>query len=115
MPLFDTYKYQSDAGEIYQIRLSDATKGITGNTEPAGALTDGKVEVKVSDMGRKRKYGISPRGVTLRRTTGTGAARKVYYKRVAALTPDAQAAIFAAETITINSVAWTPYDTINEE
>lgn len=108
-------KYQTDDAAIFKIRLANQTLAIAGNTPPAGAITDNNVEVKVSQAGNRRKFGLSPRGVRYKRSTGTGDDIKNYYTFAAALTPAAQTAMLAAASAVINGVTWTPYSKVNEE
>lgn len=108
-------KYETDDGNIFKIRLSNQSSAIAGNTEPAGAITDNNVEVKVSQAGNRRKYGLSPRGVRYKRSTGTGDDIKSYYTFVPSLTQAAQTAMLAAASATFGGYAWTPYSKVNEE
>lgn len=100
-------KYQSNGGGIYRIRLDAAKLGITGNTPPAGAITDPNVEVEVSEAGSRRKFGIHPRGVRFSRV-GTGAdLNKRFSVFIPALTEASLAAIAATESITYKGQTFT--------
>jgi hypothetical protein len=95
-----TTKYQSDSGGIYRIRLDAAKVSLSGNTAPAGAITDPNVEVEVSEAGSRRKFGIHPRGVRFSRIgTGTDLNRR-FSTFIPALTPAAYTALLGADTIT---------------
>lgn len=93
-------KYQSDSGAIYKIRIDSAKAGITGNTAPAGAITDPNVEVQVSQAGQRRKFGIAPRGVYFQRTGSGADLNKVFRVFVPALTPAAFTTLSTAASIT---------------
>lgn len=112
---YDTTLYETDAGNKFKIRLSTQSAAITGNTAPAGPDTDPNVEVKVSQAGNRRKFGLAPRGVRYKRTTGTGDATKAYYTFVPSLTPAARTAMFAANEATFGGFTWKPYSLVNEE
>lgn len=100
-------KYQSDQGGIYRIRLDAAKAGITGNAEPAGAITDASVEVEVSEAGSRRKFGIHPRGVRYSRV-GTGPdLNKRFSVFIPALTAASQTALLGTDTITYKGQSYT--------
>jgi len=66
---FADFKYEGDDGDIYIVRMdTDLQAAITGNTEPAGAIT--KPWHLVTSKGR-RNFGINPRNVVATRTFGT--------------------------------------------
>lgn len=106
MPIV-TSKYQSNAGGIYRIRLDSAKAGVTGNTAPAGALTDANVEVEVSEAGSRRKFGIHPRGVRAKRV-GTGTdLNKVFSVFIPCLTETALTTLSTAASITYKGNTYT--------
>lgn len=99
-------KYQSNQGGIYRIRLDSAKAGITGNAEPAGAITDANVEVEVSEAGSRRKFGIHPRGVRYSRI-GTGAdLNKRFSVFIPAFTQASQEALLGTNEITYKGATY---------
>lgn len=111
----ETYKYQSDAGGIYKIRM-DEDKFAQQGSEPAGAITDSNVEVIVSNAGRKRKFGISPRGAVFKRTVDAAdGSKKAYYAFFPALSQANLATLIAASPITYKGNSWTYLDSVSEE
>lgn len=109
-----TYKYQTDAGTIVRIRMDTAKKGITDNTEPAGAVDDPKIFAQVSDAGRRRKISLAPRGAIFSRT-GTGAdLNKVFRVFIPCLTPAALTAIGGQASITYKGGTYTFVNTVSE-
>lgn len=114
----DNYKYESNAGGIYKIRLSAEKKAVSGNTEPAGAITDNNVQVMVSNKGRRRKAGIFPRGVTISRTltagTGATAVTKKVYAFIPCLTPAALTSIGSGSDVTYDGQTWKFSSTVPE-
>lgn len=107
-------KYEADSGNIYKIRLDSAKAAITGNGAPAGAISDLNVEVQVSFAGRKRKYGIHPRGVYFSRV-GTGAdLNKVFRVFIPALTPGAFDTLKALTTLTYKTQTYALPDPVAE-
>lgn len=109
-----TTKYQSDGGGIYKIRMDSAKAGVTGNTAPTGALTDGNVEVEVSEAGSRRKFGIHPRGVYFSRV-GTGTdLNKVFRVFIPALTPAAFTALSTAASVTYKGNSYSNPSPVSE-
>lgn len=100
-------KYQSNSGGIYRIRLDSAKLAITGNTPPAGGISDPNVEVEVAEAGSRRKFGIHPRGVRFSRV-GTGAdLNKRFSVFIPALTEASLTAIAATESVTYKGQTYT--------
>lgn len=112
------YKYGSNSGGVYRIRMDEAKKAITGNDEPTGAVTDPNVEVIVSNKGRKRKAGIAPRGAIFFRTitggTGAGAVSKNVYVFIPALTTASLTAISGGTDITYKGQTYQFLSTVPE-
>lgn len=68
MPVGETFvttKYQSDAGGVYSIRLSNDFFLAAPNTSIAAAYTDKRVQVTSSSPGNKRKSGLHARGFVI--------------------------------------------------
>ena len=107
-------KYQSKDGGIYRISLDTAKAGITGNAEPAGAITDNNVEVEVSEAGNTRKFGLHPRGVRGKRV-GTGDdLNKVFTVFVPCFTEASQSAILTVGSFTYKGNSYTDLVPVNE-
>lgn len=101
-----TYKYETDAGTVVRIRMDEAKKAITSNTEPAGAVDDVKIFAIVSDAGRTRKASLAPRGAIFQRV-GTGDdLNKVFRVFIPCLTPAALTAIGGQSTITYKTLTY---------
>ncbi len=110
----DEFKYQSNAGGIYRITLDVAKAGITGNAQPTGAITDSNVEVEVAEFGRRRKFGLHPRGVVVSRT-GTGAdLNKTFRFFIPAFTQASLTALLATTTIAYKGNDYTNPKEISE-
>jgi len=102
-----TKKYQSDAGTILKIRLDSAKAGITGNSEPAGAITDTQLQAIVSNPGNRRKQGLHARGVVFSRV-GTGAdLNKVFRVFIPCFTTASQTAVAGTASITYKGQTFT--------
>lgn len=109
-----TSKYESQDGGVYKIRLDAAKVAVTGNTPPAGAITDNNVEVEVAEAGRRRKFGLHPRGVYGSRV-GTGAdLNKTFRVFIPALTPAALAALLTAGSFTYKTNSYTNLSQVAE-
>lgn len=100
-------KYKSDAGGVYNIRVSTNTLTVTGNAPPTEAVTDRHVEVSVGNHGSKRKAGINARGLVLERFTGTGEGRKRYTTFLPILDPTAFTTFAVGEEVPLGAVNWT--------
>lgn len=114
MASFQTSKYETNAGTVVRIRISDAALGVLGNTPPAGAVDDGNIYAYAQNPGSKRKKQLNARGARLQRFTGTGAARKRFTTFVPILTPTAWEAVVVGSTVTLNSVEYTVADLVPE-
>ena len=100
-------KYEADSSNVYRIRASTQTIGLTENPAATGTVTDSNVKVSVSRHGRKRLNGIQARGVILAEFEGTGRARKRFSTFVPIFTKAAYAAINVGDTITLGATAYT--------
>lgn len=114
MASFQTSKYETDAGTVVRIRISDAALGVLSNTPPAGAVDDGNIYAYAQNPGSKRKKQLNARGVRLQRFTGTGAARKRFTTFVPILTETAFDGVTVGATVTLNGVEYTVADKVNE-
>jgi hypothetical protein len=110
MPAFQTAKYQTDAGTIVRIRISESTATVAGNGEPAGALTDGRLFAYASNPGSRRGNQLNARGLRLERFLGIGINRKRLTTFLPVLTPaglatftDGAALVIGGETYAIAS------------
>lgn len=106
MARFLKTKYESDAGGVYNIRVSANTAGLTENTPPAGIVTDSHVDVSVGKHGQKRKSGIHARGVILERFTGTGDARKRYTTFLPVLDPTSMPLFTVGFEVVLGATIW---------
>lgn len=104
MAVLNDAKYESDTGQIYPIRLTDATLAAAG-PEPAGGITE-NVRVKVSKT--NREFGIGPRKVTLSRIAGAAPDNFRVYAELPVLTPASfnSAAFTIGATITLGGTAF---------
>lgn len=109
-----TTKYQSNSGGIYRIRLDSAKVGVTGNSAPAGAITDPKVEVEVSEYGNRRKGGIHPRGVIGSRAGSGVDVNKTFRVFIPCLTPDSLTAVLVGDTFSYKGNTYTNLVEIGE-
>lgn len=114
MATFSTSKYETNAGTIVRIRISDAAKAVLSNAEPAGAIDDGNIYAYAQNPGSKRKKQLNARGVRLQRFTGTGAARKRYTTFLPILTKTVWDGITVGADVTLNTVAYTVADKVDE-
>lgn len=114
MATFQTSKYETDAGTVVRIRISDAALGVLGNAPPAGAIDDPNIYAYAQNPGSKRKKQLNARGVRLQRFVGTGAARKRFTTFVPILTEAALDAVTVGATVTLNAVEYTVADKIDE-
>lgn len=113
--VFEGYtKYQSDAGGIYSIRLSGDVSDIATNTSPAGAFTDARVKVSVSNHGRKRISGIKARGLVLGLPITTGAAKDSSRTFAAIRTLTAYTAFGIGSNVTYQGGTWVVRDKVGE-
>lgn len=69
--IFNVRKYESNAGGIYSIRVSNDAAALS--TTALGAYTDKKVRVVSSNPGRSRLAGLHARGFRLGLPTAAGA------------------------------------------
>lgn len=82
---FKSFKYESDDGEIYLCRMSQALKtAFAANTEPSAEVTR---PFHVQASGSKKQNGIIPRHVIATRTFGTGNDTGTKSVRVAIFDP----------------------------
>lgn len=108
------FKYQSNAGGIFRIRMDSAKAAITGQTEPAGAITDSNVEVEVSEAGSRRKFGLHPRGVYGSRVGAGADLNKVFRVFVPCFTEASLQAILTAGSFTYKGNSYTDLSSIGE-
>jgi hypothetical protein len=100
-------KYQTDQGTVIKIRLDSAKAAITGNTEPAGAITDTQLQASVSHIGNRRRLGVQARGVYFSRV-GTGTdLNKVFRVFIPAFTQASQTTIAGTTSITYKGNTFT--------
>lgn len=114
MPSTVETKYQTDKGTIARIRIGTSASTQAKNTAPAGAVTDKAIFAFARNPGSRRKKELNARGLILGRTVGTAPDTFVRRTFMPVLTPAALAAYTIGETVTINTVAYTVRDFINE-
>lgn len=110
----DTYSYTTDADQVYNIRLSPASAGATGQGAIDTTRTDDNIFVSASSPGSRRKKGLQARGVRLFRTVGTAPNSFKLRSFLPITTQAALAAIALNTTITLNGQAWTVGAKVNE-
>lgn len=108
------FKYQSDGGGIYRIRMDTAKATITGQTEPAGAISDNNVEVEVSEAGSRRKFGLHPRGVYGSRIGAGADLNKTFRVFVPCFTTASQTALLTAGSFTYKGNSYTDLKSLGE-
>jgi hypothetical protein len=99
---FGIFKYETDEGETYPIRLQPETV-FAENPEGTGSLGDGFVRAR----GSKRKYGRHARYLTLARTVGSadyGSAKT--YARLPVLLPSAFIDFAVGTELSYQGVEW---------
>jgi len=111
---FKFRKYETDAGTIGRIRISDASAAALANAEPAGAVDDPNVFAFASNPGSKRKKQLNARGVKLGRTVGTAPNTFTRYTFLPILTKARLDAIAIDATVTLNGNEYTVRDKVNE-
>lgn len=113
---FQDYKYESDDGDIYKLRMDPVLKAaIAANAEPAGALTK---PFHIATTPGRRNFGINPRAVVATRTFGTAPDNGVKRIEIPIFDP-AQiegdpAAIAVGSTFTYKTFTWTIASVIPE-
>lgn len=110
MASFSNKIYVTDAGVVVQIRVSDQTVAVPGNTAATGPIDDQRIRAYASNPGSKRKKQLNARGLNLQRFTGTGAARKRFTTFVPFFTAAALALISPSQEVTLGTTVWTAYD-----
>jgi hypothetical protein len=105
MPSTQLVKYQTDAGTIVRVRIGAGAAAVAGNTEPAGAIDDGRIFAYASKAGNRRGGQLNARGL-LERFTGTGINRKRFTTFVPILTPAALGTFTEGAELTINTVLY---------
>jgi len=103
------YRYETDQGNVYKIRLDSKTVSATGGAPAAGSLTDTKMVVRVS--GSRRGAGLEPRKINIRKaagTIGTGATARTVFDTASYVccTPAGFAAALSAETVSYRGETW---------
>lgn len=114
MANFSNKKYQTDAGTVVQIRISDASAAVAGNTEPAGAIDDEKIFAFASNPGSKRKKALNARGIVLGRSVGTAPDTFVRRTFVPILTKAGLDGITIGTAVTLNGNAYTVRSKVDE-
>lgn len=115
MPTFtQPRKYQTDAGTIVRIRISDQGLAALANAEPAGAVTDSKIFAFARNPGSRRKKELNARGVVLGRLVGVAPNQFTRRTFLPILTPARLTAIALDATVTLNGQEYTVRDKIDE-
>lgn len=97
-------KYETDSGDIHNIRIQPETV-FDENLEPTGGATASSY-VRVT--GSRRAYGIKARILVLSRQVGDAANYNgaTVYARIPVLKKASVAALIVGSTVTYQSVAW---------
>lgn len=111
---YQVKKYQTDAGTIGRIRISDQSLSFAANVEPAGAIDDENIFAFASNPGSRKKKQLNARGLRLQRFTGTGAARKRFTTFLPILTQSVLDAQTIGDEIVLGSVSYTIADKVAE-
>lgn len=112
MALYENVFYESDAGGVYGMRVSEDKAGLTGTA--AGPKTDPNVEVYAGGSGRKRN-GIHARGVRIYREVGVGDSASKKYAFIPCATTTIMADLFNEATITYKTLTWKPATVVQEK
>lgn len=115
MPTFSQpRKYQTNAGTIVRIRISDQAVAALDNAEPGGALDDINIWAFASSPGSKKKKALNARGFILGRTVGTAPNQFVRKTFLPILTIAAWTNTALNEAVTLNGVAYNVRDKVDE-
>lgn len=107
-------KYETDSGTIVRIRVGESAAGQAKNTAPAGAVSDRALFAFSSNPGSKRKKELNARGLILGRDVGTAPDQFVRRTFMPVLTPTAFDSYAIGEAVTIDAIAYTVRDFVNE-
>jgi len=110
---YESYVYTSDEGSKHPIRLStDAALAQTTTPTTTGATSS--ISARVG--GSRRALGLIARGVRLKRSTGTGVARKSFFTFLPVLLPAdfAGPEFIKGAAVTVNGVAYTVSKQLSE-
>lgn len=111
---FKDVKYQTDAGTVVNIRVSDATIAAAGNTAVAAALDDNNIWAFASNPGSRRKRQLNARGVVLGRTIGAAPNSFVRKTFMPVFSKTALDAMEKDSPISLNGVAYTIKSKVEE-
>jgi hypothetical protein len=110
--VYDTYTYTADGGVTHPIRLSTngalAQPTVASQSAPTSSIS-------AEGGGSRRRLGLHPRGVRLKRTTGTGVARKTFSTFLPILLVADYNTLTKGAPLTVNGVAYTVSDKIGEK
>lgn len=107
-------KYQSDAGGIYSIRVSDDVAAAGGNTAITAAFSDKKVKVAVTGTENRRKSGIRARGFRVGLPTAVGASTYSATSFIPVFSPTVWADTEEGDTLAYQSGTWEVLTRISE-
>lgn len=114
MATFTETKYQTDAGTVVRIRVSDDAIAAAGQVIPAGAVTDKALWAFAGNPGSRRKRQLNARGVVLGREVGTDPNTFTRRTFLPIMTKAALDAIAIGAAVTIGGEAYTVRAAINE-
>jgi hypothetical protein len=97
---FKTYIYESDRNTSYKIRLDSDQAVLSGGTL-AGATTEG---FHVKAQKPNRAFGLNPRHIVLKRTTGPAEGERSFFTRLAICTDARWDALVEGSVVTVNAV-----------
>lgn len=114
MANFITTRYLADSGDIHPMRIQE-DRVIAADPVPSGPVSPFVATVKISKG--NRAFGIRPRGVRLKRVSGTAPDQRTRYTFLPVRTPEAWAepAFNPNATIVIGANSWTVVDRVNED
>lgn len=99
---FRTYIYESDRDTSYKIRL-DSDQAVLAGAVRAGATTEG---FHVKAQKPTRTFGLNPRHLVLKRTTGSAESERSFFTRLAICTAAAFAGIVEGSVVSVNGVSY---------
>ena len=106
----ETYQYTDDKNVTHPISLTDEVKTAAGFTQAASSSA---IWALVHKNEKKRSLGA--RGVRLRRTTGSGSSKKIYYRFLPIPTLTRLNQVKIGDAFTLGSTAWTVHSIVAED
>lgn len=102
---FEIYAYTANSGSTHPIRMSTASAAAQTTAAVPDAPVTSNISARVGASSRVR--GLRPRGVRLKRSTGTGVNKKAFYTFLPILVAADWTALNFGSAVTVNGVAYT--------